>query len=153
MKEPLLANLIFDLQYAEINHLMTIVHVLNTKQNVIHFWIIREVYKLAFYFIPHLEEHIPQIYIGTVEKKCLISFVSSQYGQQGNVFIVITNICLFQFVILWNKLYWNDCRFVSRTTWNAPVKIPAHFSSRLEMMDLIPLVNTRGHNMFFAANN
>ena len=79
MKEPLFVNVIFDMQYIEIKYFMTIVHVLNTKQNVIHIWIIGKVYTMAFYTIPHLEEQIPQISnIRTVEKEVagIINFIT-----------------------------------------------------------------------------
>ena len=34
MKEPLFINVIFDMQHTEVKYFMTIVHVLDTKQNV-----------------------------------------------------------------------------------------------------------------------
>ena len=70
MKEPLFVNVIFDMQYTEIEYFMTIVHVLNTEQNVIHIWIVGKVYTMVFCTIPHLEEQIPQMSnIRTVEKE------------------------------------------------------------------------------------
>ena len=56
MNESLFIHVIFDMQYTEINYFMTIVHVLNTKQNFIHIWIAGKVYTMIFYSLPHLEE-------------------------------------------------------------------------------------------------
>ena len=79
MKELLFVNVVFDMQYTEIKYFMTIVYVLNTKQNVIHIWIVGKVYTMVFYIIPHLEEQIPQISnIRTVEKEVagIINFIT-----------------------------------------------------------------------------
>ena len=57
--EPLFVNVIFVMQNTEIKYFMAIVHVLNTKQNVIHIWIIGEVYTMVFHPILHLAEQIP----------------------------------------------------------------------------------------------
>ena len=49
---------------------MTIVHVVNTKQGIIHIWIIGKIYMLIFYFIPHFEEQKPQmLHCGAVEEE------------------------------------------------------------------------------------
>ena len=57
------------MQYTEIKYFMTIAHVLNTKQNVIHISIVGKVYTMVFYSIPYLGEQIPQMSnIRTVEK-------------------------------------------------------------------------------------
>ena len=79
MKEPLFVNVIFDMQYTEIKYFMTIVHVLNTKQNVIHIWIVGKVYTMLFHTIPHLEVQIAQMSnIRTVEKEVadIINFIT-----------------------------------------------------------------------------
>ena len=79
MKEPLFIHVIFDKQYTEIKYFMTIVHVLNTKQNVTHIWIIGKVYTMVFYSILHLEEQIPHMSnIRTVEKEVagIINFIT-----------------------------------------------------------------------------
>ena len=34
---------------------------------------------------------------------------------------------IFFVTILWTNLYWNDCSFVSQTTWNVPEKMSAQF--------------------------
>ena len=51
MKKPLFVIVIFDMQYTEIKYLMTIVHVLDTKQNAMHIW---KVYTMVFCTIPHI---------------------------------------------------------------------------------------------------
>ena len=108
---------------------MTIVHAANTKQDIIHIWIMGKIYMLIFYFIPHIEEQKPQmLHSGAVEEEMAIS---SQYEHWGDAFIFISNNFLLQLIILWTNLNWKDWSFVSCTTLNVLVKISAHSSSCL----------------------
>ena len=79
MNKPLFVKAIFDMQYTEIEYFMTIAHVLNAKQNVIHIWIVGKVYTMVFCIIQHLEEQIPKMSnIRTVEKEVagIINFIT-----------------------------------------------------------------------------
>ena len=49
MGESLLVEIIFDMQYTEIKYFVTIVHVVNTKQNVILISIVRNVSTMICY--------------------------------------------------------------------------------------------------------
>ena len=48
---------------------MTIVHVINTKQDIIHISLIEKIYMLIFYFIPYPEEKTQMLQIGAVEEE------------------------------------------------------------------------------------
>ena len=111
---------------------MTIVHAANTKQYIIHNWVMGKIYMLIFYFIPHFEEQKPQmLHSGAVEEEMadVIHFITVWTLRWCFYFHI--EYFLLQLIILWTNLNWKDWSFVSRTTLNVLVKISAHSSSCL----------------------
>ena len=140
MKELLFFNMIFDGQYTELKHTMIIVHVLNTKQKVMHIWIIGKVYTLVFCSIPYstLEEQIPHISpTKAVQKVMATSSILSVYQHWGFAFVFISNIFVTAYhPVGYFALKWLQIWFVSSTNLKALVKISANSSSCLWSISL-----------------
>ena len=92
-ERAIVLNTIFDGTYTDIKYFMIIVHVLNTKQNVIHIWMIGRVYTLVFCSILNWKRKYHKCRpLRQFKKKWLISSIPSVYQHWGDVFIFISNI-------------------------------------------------------------